>query len=76
MSTYAGVFTRSLHHQFPAGGQPLQVHFARFVRAVLAPHHGEDSKLGEVRITPEDFPDPSVFFGRYAVVCGNLRSDF
>ena len=43
----ARVLARSLQHATAARGQPLQVHARRFVGAMLAPHHAEDSELGE-----------------------------
>ncbi len=39
----AGVFAGALHDELAARGQALQVNFARFVGAVLAPHHAEDA---------------------------------
>src|SRR6266498_4275258 len=42
----AGILARSLHHQLAARRQTLQVHARRFVRAVLAPHHAEDTEFG------------------------------
>jgi hypothetical protein len=35
---------------------------------MLAPHHGKNTKFGEVRLTPEDFLDPLEFFGRKTVL--------
>ena len=57
----AGIFARTLHHEFAARRQALQMHFARFVRAVLAPHHAENAEFGDVGIAPEDFLDACVF---------------
>src|SRR5260370_1308053 len=73
---HAGVFARPLHHQLTARGQPLQMHFARFVRAVLAPHHGENAKLGNVGIAAENFLNARVLFGGHAVFRGDFRGDF
>src|SRR6266853_960480 len=39
----ASVFAGALHNKLAARGQALQVDFARFVGAVLAPHHGENA---------------------------------
>jgi hypothetical protein len=39
----AGVLARALHDELAPRRQALQVHLARFVRAVLAPHHAENS---------------------------------
>src|SRR5580704_3609256 len=70
----AGVFPRTLHHKFATRRKPLQLHLARFVGAVLAPHHAEDAQLRDVRIAPEDLLNARVFFGRYPVLCSNFRS--
>jgi len=52
--------------------------FARFVGAVLAPHHAEDAQLGDVWLAPEDLLYARVFFGGEAVFGGDFRrySDF
>ncbi len=71
----ARVFAGPLHDELAARGQALEVHFARFVGAVLAPHHAKDAELGDVRITPKDFSDTRVFFGSEAVFGGDLTSD-
>ena len=71
----AGVFARTLHDEFAARGEALQVYFARFVGAVLAPHHGENAEFGDVGIAAEDFLDARVFLWRYAVFGGDLGSD-
>ena len=72
----ARVFSRALHDELAARGQALQVHFARFVGAVLAPHHAEDAQLRDVRIAPEDLFDARVFFGGEAVFGGDLGRNF
>ena len=72
----AGIFPRALHHQLAAGRQALQMHFARFVRAVLAPHHAEDAQLRDVRIAPEDFLNARIFFARYAMLRRDFRRHF
>jgi len=46
-----GVFARTLHDELAARGQALQVDFAGFVGAVLAPHHAENAEFGNVRVT-------------------------
>ncbi len=38
----------------PAGRQGAEPHLRRFVRAVLAPHRGDDAGLGQVRSAAED----------------------
>ena len=35
---------------------------------MLAPHHGKDAELGEVRLAPEDFLNLLEFFRRKAVL--------
>src|SRR5579872_1397299 len=52
------------------------MHFARFVRAVLAPHHAEDTELRDVGIAAENLLDASVLVASDAVLRGNLGSDF
>ena len=73
---HARIFARPLHHVRPARRQLLQVNARRFVRAVLAPHHAENAKLGEVRIAPENLLDACVFVGGEAVLGRDLRRNF
>src|SRR5205823_2876806 len=47
----------------------------RFVRAVLAPHHREDTQLGVRRRAPEDVVNALEFVGGQAVLLGELRRD-
>ena len=68
-----GVFPGALHHEPATRRQPLQMHLARFVGAMLAPHHAEDSEFRDVRIAPQDFLDPCVLFRGYPVFRRNLR---
>ena len=64
----ARVFLARLHEHGRAGGGKLpQLALGVFIRAMLAPHDGEDAQLGEVRIAPEDALDACVFVGRDAV---------
>ena len=72
----SGIFAGALHHTLALRGKALQVHAARFIGAVLAPHHAENSELGEIRVAAEDFLDARVFLGREAVLGGDLWSDF
>ena len=67
------IFPRTLHHMSPARRQSLQMNAARLIRAMLAPHHAEDSKLGEIGIAPKDFLDACVFVRGKAVLCRKLR---
>src|SRR5260370_36527665 len=71
----AGVFARALHDELAARWEALQVNFARFVRAVLAPHHAENAQFGNVRVAPKDLLNARIFLARYAVFGGDLRSD-
>ncbi len=41
----AGVLTRTLYNKLAARRQPLQMHARGLVRAMLAPHHGENPQL-------------------------------
>src|SRR5260370_13680623 len=72
----AGIFVRPLYDKLSARWQALQVDFARFVGAVLAPHHAENAQLGDVRLAPENLFYARVFFGGKAVLRSNLRRDF
>src|SRR5438034_600764 len=40
-----------------------------FVGTMLAPHDRENPELGEVGLTPEDFPDSLIFLGRQPMFC-------
>src|SRR5208282_16923 len=70
------VFARTLHDEFAACRQAFQVHFARFVGAVLAPHHTENAELGDVGIAAQDLLNARVFVTCDAVFGGNFRSHF
>src|SRR5262249_7114112 len=59
---YPGVFAGPLYDEFAACGQSLEMDFARFVGAVLAPHHGEDAEFGDIGIAAKDLLDARVFF--------------
>ena len=72
----AGVFARTLHDEFSARGKALEMYFAGFVGAVLAPHHGENAEFGDVGIATENFLDARVLFGSDAVFGGDFGSDF
>ncbi len=71
----AGVFARPLHDELTPRGQAPQVNLARFVGAVLAPHHAENAELGDVRLAAKDLLNARVFLARYAVFGGDLWSD-
>src|SRR5438105_3747273 len=72
----AGILARALYHHFRARGQPLQVNFGRFVRAVLAPHHAEDSELRQRGRAAQYFQEFLVFLLRKPMFAEQLRSDF
>ena len=72
---HAGILARPLHHQLAARGQALQVHLARFVGAMLAPHHREDTQLRDVRLAPQDLLHPRVFFCGKPVLGRDFRRD-
>src|SRR3954447_10392140 len=42
---------------------------------MLAPHHGEDAQLREIRLTTEDFFDPLVLIGLEPVLGDELRGN-
>ncbi len=65
---HPGVLPRALQHLRAGGGQPLQVHLARLVGAVLAPHHAEDAELGEGGLPAENLLDAVVFLGGQPVL--------
>ena len=50
-----GILTRPLHHPAAVRRKPLQMHPRRLVGAVLAPHHAENTQLGERRFAPQRF---------------------
>src|ERR1700677_1078138 len=72
---HSGIFSRTLHHMLALRWQPPQVDAARFVGAVLAPHHAENSQFGNVGIAAQDFLDACVFFRGQPVVRGYFRGD-
>ncbi len=72
----AGVFARTLHDELAARGQALEVHLARLVGAMLAPHHGENSELGDIGLSAEDLLYARVFFRGQAMLCGDFCGDF
>ena len=68
----AGIFSGALH-TLAARGQALQMDLARFVGAVLAPHHAENAQFGDVGVAAENFLDAGVFGGREAVLGDDFR---
>ena len=71
-----GVFARSLNYELAARGQALQVHFARFIGTVFAPHHAENTEFSDVGIAAENLLDARVLVARNAVFGGDFRSHF
>jgi len=76
-----GVLARPLHHAprpgrpRPLGRQPLQMDAAALVRTMLAPHHAEDSQLGQARHAPHLLLDARVLLRRNAVRLQQLGRD-
>src|SRR4051812_4443187 len=46
-----------------------------FIRAMLAPHHGEDPELGEIRVAPENFFYAFELIGLESMLGNQLGSD-
>src|SRR5262249_24989684 len=69
------VFAWPLYQADPLGGQPSQVDFRRFVRAMLRPHHRKDSQFGEVWFAPHQLFDPLILIGRDVVLIQDFRCD-
>ena len=72
----AGIFSRALDDEFAAHGQALEMDFAGFVGAMLAPHHAKNAQLGDVGIASENFLHAGVLGSREAVFRGDFRRDF
>ncbi len=70
----AGVFARALHDEFSTRRQALQVDFAGFVGAVLAPHHAENSQLGDIGIAAEDLLNAAAYSSLVTSI--SLSGDF
>ena len=71
----AGILARPLHHARALGGQPLQMHAAGLVGAVLAPHHAVNAQLGERRHTPQRGLDAAILLRGDAVLGQQLRGN-
>src|SRR5208282_3182322 len=72
----ARVLARPLYNAPAARGQAFQMHAGRFIGAMLAPHHAENSQFGDGRLTPaEKLLDLLVFFRREAVLADNFWGD-
>src|SRR5262249_38919474 len=68
----AGIFSGSLHYALAPRGKPLQVHARRLVRAVLAPHHTENTQLGQRGLATKQVEDFLVLVRRNAVIADNF----
>jgi hypothetical protein len=64
----AGILAGSLHHPIAFRGQPLQMHAARLIRTVFAPHHTVDSQFRERRNASECLQNAVVFIRSDAVL--------
>src|SRR6185295_11231359 len=73
---HAGVLTRPLQHAVAACRKLAQVDPRRLVRAVLGPHHREDSQLGEGRFASEQFDYVLVFLFGESVASNHLGSNY
>ncbi len=72
----AGILPRPLQYAPAVYWQPLQMNPRRFVGAVFAPHHAEDTELGQRRFTPtQQGFDPFVFLHRQPVISQSFGSD-
>ena len=60
----AGVLPGALHHQFAARGQLLEMNARTLIRAVLAPHHGEDAEFGVSGLAAQDIDHLLILAGR------------
>src|SRR5207302_9038494 len=71
---HAGIFFTGLHQNIWSGRRKFLQFFSRiFVGAVLAPHHGKDSKLGKVWFTPKNFLYALKFLRTEAVLLDHFR---
>ena len=72
----AGIFLTRFYEDSRAGdGEFFQLELGVFIRAMLAPHDGENAEFGEVGLASEDGFDAFVFVGRDAVFGDDFRCD-
>ena len=71
----AGVFAGPLHDAIAFGGQALEMHAARLVGAVLAPHHAVDAEFGEGWRAAKSRENAVVLLRSDAVLGQQLRGD-
>src|SRR5690348_2168536 len=72
----AGIFARALDDARARGRQALEMHFAGFIGAVLAPHHAENAEFRDGGISAEDFLHAGEFIDGEAVFGGDFGIDF
>src|ERR1044072_9571670 len=69
-----GIFFARFHQSVRAGRREFfQLAPRVFVRAVLAPHHRENSQLSEIRFAPKNFSDAVKFFRRKSMLFDEFR---
>src|SRR5271165_4974836 len=70
---HARVFFSRLHQDLRSGGRKFSKFESRvFIRAMLAPHHREDAKLGIIWIPAQNGLDPFVLHFRQTVIADYL----
>ena len=69
----AGIFARPLQHLRSFGRQRLQMHARALVAAVLGPHDGENTELGQIRLASHEADDAFVLVGLEAVAFEDLQ---
>src|SRR5437867_8275338 len=73
---HARIFFAGLDQNVWTGGGKFPQFFPRiFIRAMLTPHHGENSELGEIRLATQDFLDPFKLLGSQTVSFDQLWCD-
>ena len=68
----AGVLARGYDDAFAGGGQTAQMNARGFIRAVLRPHHREDTQLRERGLAAHERLDTLKLF-RSEIVSGDYR---
>ncbi len=72
---HAGILAGAADHLRAGGGELLQMGAARFVRAMLGPHHREDAELGEIGLAAHRDEHALIFFGGQPVLGDDLGGD-
>ena len=70
-----GIFARALHEAFRFDRQIFEVKARGFVRAMLRPHHGKNTKFGEAWFASQQLFDAVVFVRREVVLFQEFRRD-